>query len=312
MKAYTEKAKGKAPGRQKAGRKASGPAPKKLSEKSKPEKPFGAEKKRSVTEKKAFRPKAERTEATPSPDTVEGVICGRNAVLEAIKSGQTINKVLLAQETEAAFAASVFRLCKAHNIPCHQVPRPKLTAFAGKDHHGIAAEMAAIPYVEIEDILARANEKGQKPFVLVLDGVEDPHNLGAVIRTALCVGAHGLVLPRNRAAAVNQTVMKTSAGGAAYLPIARVTNLNQAIGELQKAGLWVIAADMDGKPMWETDLTGPLALVLGAEGQGVSPLVKKNCDMVVSVPMQGPLDSLNISNAAAVLMYEALRQQQGK
>lgn len=188
---------------------------------------------------KADRPRRPHTEERVEKPRYDDVICGRNAVLEAIKSGRQVNKVLLADNTDAAFSASVFRLCKEHNIPCHQIPKQKLINYAGPDHHGIAAETAAVTYVEISDILDAAMEKKEQPFVILLDGVEDPHNLGAVIRTALCAGAHGVVVPRNRAAAVNQTVMKTSAGGAAHLPIARVANISQAIRELQEAGLWV-------------------------------------------------------------------------
>ena len=155
-------------------------------------------------------------------------------------------------------------------------------------------------------------EKRQEPpFIVVLDGVEDPHNLGAVIRTALAAGAHGLVIGKHRAAALNQTVMKTSAGAAAYLPVARVTNINQTLKELREAGLWLVAGDMDGQSLWQVDLSGPVALVLGGEGQGLSPLVKKNCDLVAAIPMQGQIGSLNVSVSAAILLYEAVRQRRG-
>ena len=240
------------------------------------------------------------------------IICGRNAVTEALKSGRAVNKVWLADNNDPAFSGAVFRLCQQGGVPCHKLPRVKLDKLAGPDHRGVAAELAALEYVELADILTAAAEKGEPPFIILLDQVEDPHNLGAIIRTALCAGAHGVVLPRRRAAALNQTVLKTSAGAANYLPVARVANLNQALDQLKQAGCWAVAADMDGSPMWECDLTGPMALVLGGEGAGLSPLLKKNCDLVAAIPMQGSLGSLNVSNAGAVLMYEILRQRARK
>ena len=240
------------------------------------------------------------------------ILCGRNAVTEALKSGRSVNKVWLADNNDPAFAGAVFRLCQQRGVPCHKLPRRKLDQLAGADHRGVAAELAALEYVEPADILKSAAEKGEQPFVILLDSVEDPHNLGAIIRSALCAGAHGVVVPKRRAAALNQTVIKTSAGAANYLPVARVANLNQALDQLKQAGCWAVAADMDGEEMWGLDLTGPLVLVLGGEGAGVSPLLKKNCDLVASIPMQGPLGSLNVSNAGAVLMYEILRQRSRK
>ena len=239
------------------------------------------------------------------------IICGRNSVVEAIKSGCSVNKVWLAENTNAAFAASVFKLCKEAGIPCHQLPRHKLESLAGPEHHGIAAEVAPLQYSYLEDVLALAEERGEDPFVIVLDGVEDPHNLGAVIRTALCAGAHGVVIGKRRSAALNQTVLSTSAGAAYNIPIVRVANLNQAIRDLKAAGCWAVAADMDGTSLWKSNLTGGIALVLGAEGSGVSPLIKRNCDHVVSIPMRGNIGSLNISNAAAIMMYEIVRQRRG-
>ncbi len=239
------------------------------------------------------------------------IVCGRNAVLETIKSGQTVNRVLIADNIDPAFAAAVFKLCKAQGVPCRKLPKQQLQRLAGPEHHGIVAEVAAMAYAEIADLLALAAERNEPPFLLVLDGVEDPHNLGAVIRTALAAGVHGLVIGKHRAAALNQTVLKTSAGAAAYLPVARVTNINQALEELKQAGLWLAAGDMDGQPLWQVDLTGPLALVLGGEGQGLSALAKKNCDYVAAIPMQGPIGSLNVSVSAAILLYEAVRQRRG-
>jgi len=239
------------------------------------------------------------------------IICGRNAVLEVLKSGRSVNRVLLSDSTDPAFAGAVFKLCKEKGVPCRKLPKDQLRKIAGPDHHGVAAEIAAQEYASLEDILALADRKGEAPFVVVLDGVEDPHNLGAIIRTALCAGAHGVVIGKHRAVALNQTVMKTSAGAANHLPVARVTNISQALRTLKDAGCWVCAADMDGQPLWDLDLSGPLALVMGGEGQGLSPLVKKNCDMVAALPMQGPVSSLNVSVSAGVLLYEAVHQRRG-
>ena len=255
-------------------------------------------------------PQERRGEGEPAaPQVSPDVICGRNAVTEALRAGRGVNKVWLADNNEAAFSAAIFKLCQAGGVPCHTLPRAKLNRLAGPEHRGVAAELAAAEYVEVADILEAARAKNQPPFVILLDGVEDPHNLGAIIRTALCVGAHGLILPKRRAAALNQTVLVTSAGAAHYLPLARVANLGQALDELKKAGCWAVAADMDGQSLWQTDLKGPVALVLGGEGAGLSPLLKKRCDLVASIPMQGEIGSLNVSNAAAVMMYEILRQR---
>ena len=257
------------------------------------------------------RPAGTKQAPESAADSSE-IICGRNAVIEALKSGRAVNKVWLADNNDPVFSAAVFRLCQQGGVPCHKLPRIKLDKLAGPDHRGVAAELAALEYVELADILAAAAEKGEPPFVILLDQVEDPHNLGAIIRTALCAGAHGVVVPRRRAAALNQTVLKTSAGAANYLPVARVANLNQALDQLKQAGCWAVAADMDGSEMWDCDLTGPVALVLGGEGAGLSPLLKKNCDLVAAIPMRGSLGSLNVSNAGAVLMYEILRQRARK
>ncbi|MDO4582231.1 MAG: 23S rRNA (guanosine(2251)-2'-O)-methyltransferase RlmB [Bacillota bacterium] len=237
------------------------------------------------------------------------IISGRNAVIEALKAGSTITQVYVADKCEPPFAAKISQLCRDHNVPLKRVPKQQLERMAGPDHRGVAAELAAAVYVELDDILQRAASAGQPPLLVMLDGVEDPHNLGAIIRTALSAGAHGLVIPKRRAASLNATVMKTSAGAAAYLPVARVANLNQAAAQLKAAGCWLVAADMDGQPLWETDMSGPLAIVLGGEGSGVSPLLKKNCDIIASIPMYGAVSSLNVSAAAAIMLYEAVRNR---
>ena len=213
------------------------------------------------------------------------IISGKNAVLEAIKSGMTINKVMIAEHIDEHFAGAVLRLCRENHIPIRRLPRHKLNQLAGADNRGIAAEAASASYAEVDDILDAAAAKGEPPFVVLLDGIEDPHNLGAIIRSAYCLGAHGVVIGTRRAAQVNQTVLKTSAGAAAFLPVARVANLNQALDRLQKAGCWAVACDMDGESLWNSDLSGPVVLVLGSEGSGISPLLKKHCDLVVSIPM---------------------------
>jgi 23S rRNA (guanosine2251-2'-O)-methyltransferase len=240
------------------------------------------------------------------------IICGKNAVIQSIKSGMNINRVLIAENIDENFVAAVLRLCREHQIPVRRLSKNKLSQIAGSDHRGIAAEMAAAVYADIEDMLAAAQENNQQPLILLLDGVEDPHNLGAIIRSAYCLGAHGLIIPSRRSASVNQTVLKTSAGAAAHLPIARVGNLNQALDKLQKAGLWAAAVDMDGESLWHSDLGGPLLLVLGSEGSGLSPLLKKNCDLTVAIPMaDNQVGSLNVSNAAAVMLAEIARQRAG-
>ena len=240
------------------------------------------------------------------------IISGKNAVLEAIKSGMTINKVMIAEHIDEHFAGAVLRLCRENHIPVRRLPRNKLNQLAGDDNRGVAAEAAAATYVELSDIIEAAAAKGEPLLVVLLDGVEDPHNLGAIIRSAYCLGAHGLVISSRRSAQLNQTVMKTSSGAAAFLPVARVANLNQALATLQEAGCWAVACDMDGQSLWHSDLTGPVALVLGNEGAGISPLLKKHCDFVVSIPMSAnEVGSLNVSNAAAVMLCEVARQRQG-
>ena len=238
------------------------------------------------------------------------IISGRNAVTEALKAGITVNRVMVAEGIDEHFAGQVLRLCREKHIPVRRLPRHKLDKLAGPDNRGIAAEVAAMDYASLADILNAAAEAGEPPLVVLLDGVEDPHNLGAIIRSAHCLGAHGVVIGSRRAAQVNSTVLKTSAGAAALLPVARVGNLNQALAELKAGGCWAAAVDMDGEPMWQADLSGGLVLVMGAEGSGISRLLKENCDMTVSIPMaRSEIGSLNVSNAAAILLCEAVRRR---
>ncbi|MCM1106372.1 MAG: 23S rRNA (guanosine(2251)-2'-O)-methyltransferase RlmB [Blautia sp.] len=238
---------------------------------------------------------------------------GRNAVLEAFHAGRTIDKLYIQSGCKDGPVNSILREAKKHDCIISYVEKERLEQMSetGK-HQGVIAVSAAYSYAEVEDILEAAKAKGEPPFVFFLDGIEDPHNLGAIIRTANQVGAHGVIIPKHRAVGLTPTVARTSAGAINYTPVAKVTNLTKTMQELKKQGMWFACADMDGTSMYEVDLTGPLGLVIGAEGEGVSPLVKKSCDMVAAIPMYGDIDSLNVSVAAGVLAYEALRQRNAK
>lgn len=235
---------------------------------------------------------------------------GRHAVLEALKAGLKLEKVLVQKDLKESLGQEVKEAAKAAGIPVQFLDKEKLEGLSRSGRHqGILAEMKAIPYASVEEMLAAAREKGEAPFLLLLDGIEDPHNLGAIIRTAHQAGAHGVIIPKNRAAGLTATVARVSAGALAYLPVAQVTNLARTMEELKKEGLWFACADMDGEVLYRQDLKGPLGLVIGSEGSGVSQNVKKHCDFVVSIPMAGQIDSLNASVAAGILMYEVVRQR---
>lgn len=241
---------------------------------------------------------------------------GKNAVLEAFKSGRTINRLYVQEHAQSAgkdpdrHIAQILREAKKAGTVVNFVKKERLDVMSETGHHqGVIAEAAAGNYAEVEDILAAAKEKGEAPFVIVLDDIEDPHNLGAIIRTAECAGAHGVIIPKRRASGLTGVVSKASAGAVNYVPVARVTNLVRTIGDLKKQGLWFVCADMDGTPMYDLDLTGPLGLVIGNEGKGVSRLVKEECDFTASIPMKGNIGSLNASVAAGVLAYEIVRQR---
>ena len=235
---------------------------------------------------------------------------GRHAVLEALKAGLKLEKVLVQKDLKESLGQEVKEAAKAAGIPVQFLDKEKLDGMSRSGRHqGILAEMKAIPYSSVEEMLAAAREKGEAPFLLLLDGIEDPHNLGAIIRTAHQAGAHGVIIPKNRAAGLTATVARVSAGALAYLPVAQVTNLARTMEELKKEGLWFACADMDGEVLYRQDLKGPLGLVIGSEGSGVSQNVKKHCDFVVSIPMAGQIDSLNASVAAGILMYEVVRQR---
>ena len=240
----------------------------------------------------------------------EFTIEGRNAVIEAYRSGKPIDKIFILDGCQEGPIQTIKREAKKHDTPVKFVSRERLDQMSetGK-HQGVIAYAAAYEYAEVEDILAAARKKNEPPFLVLLDNIEDPHNLGAIIRTANLAGAHGVIIPKNRAVGLTATVAKASAGALNYTPVAKVTNLSQTIEELQKEGLWFVCADMDGEIMYRQNLTGPIGLVIGNEGEGVGRLVKSKCDLVARIPMQGDIDSLNASVAAGVLAYEVVRQR---
>ena len=240
----------------------------------------------------------------------EFTIEGRNAVIEAFRSGKTIDKLYVLDGCKDGPVMTIIREAKKTDTIIRYVDREILDRLSKTGHHqGVVANAAAYDYAEVEDILNAAREKGEPPFVFILDGIEDPHNLGAIIRTANLAGAHGVIIPKRRAVGLTATVAKTSAGALNYTPVAKVTNLSATIEELKKEGLWFVCADMGGETMYNLNLTGPIGLVIGNEGEGVSRLVKEKCDYVESIPMKGNIDSLNASVAAGVLAYEIVRQR---
>lgn len=240
----------------------------------------------------------------------ELTIEGRNAVLEAFRSGKTIDKLFVLDGCQDGPVRSIVREAKKHDTILTYVAKERLDQLSEtKKHQGVIAFAAAYEYAQVEDMLKAAEEKNEAPFLILLDNMEDPHNLGAVIRTANLAGAHGVIIPKRRAVGLTATVAKTSAGALNYTPVAKVTNLSQTIKELKEKGMWFVCADMDGTTMYELDLKGPIGLVIGSEGEGVSKLVKENCDFTASIPMAGEIDSLNASVAAGVLAYEIVRQR---
>ncbi len=243
----------------------------------------------------------------------EEIIEGRNVVLEALKSGRPVDKIFVEDGCQDGPILTIKREAKKRDAIIKYVSKERLDQLSEtKKHQGVIAYIAAYEYSEVEDIMALAKEKGEDPFIILLDNIEDPHNLGAIIRTAHQAGAHGVIIPKNRAVGLTSTVARTSAGALNYIPVARVTNLSQTIDKLKKEGLWFVSADMDGDVMYKTNLTGPIGLVIGSEGEGVSRLVKEHCDINARIPMKGQIDSLNASVAAGVLMYEIVRQREFK
>ena len=240
----------------------------------------------------------------------ESVIEGRNAVLEALKSERPIDRLFVLDGCQDGPVNTIKREAKKRDIMIRFVAKERLDQLSetGK-HQGVLAYVAAYEYAEVSDLLQAARDKGEDPFLLLLDGIEDPHNLGAILRTANQAGAHGVIIPKNRAVGLTATVAKASAGAINYTPVAKVTNLVRCMEELKKEGLWFVCADMDGETMYRQNLKGPIGLVIGSEGGGVSRLVRENCDLTASIPMKGQIDSLNASVAAGILCYEILRQR---
>lgn len=241
------------------------------------------------------------------------MIEGRNAVLEAFRSGKCVDKLFILDGCQDGPVRTIAREARKHDTIVKFVPKERLDSMSETGaHQGVIAQVAAYDYSTVEDILKKAEDKGEAPFIILLDNIEDPHNLGAIIRTANLAGAHGVIIPKHRAVGLTATVAKTSAGALNYTPVAKVANLGQTIDELKEKGIWFACADMDGEVMYRQNLTGPIGLVIGNEGNGVSRLVKEKCDFTTAIPMNGDIDSLNASVAAGVLAFEIVRQRMSK
>ncbi len=240
----------------------------------------------------------------------ELIIEGKNAIIETFRAGKTIDKLFVLENSEDGAIRTIIKEAKKQDTVINFVTKDRLGRMSetGK-HQGVIAYVAAYNYASIDDIFDKAEEKGEPPFIIILDGIEDPHNLGAIIRTANQVGAHGIIIPKRRAVGLTSTVAKTSAGAINYTPVAKVTNLSATIEQLKQKGLWFVCADMNGTSMYELDLKGPIGLVIGNEGEGVSRLVKEKCDFIASIPMKGDIDSLNASVSTGILAYEIFRQR---
>lgn len=235
---------------------------------------------------------------------------GRNAVLEAFRSGKCVDKLFILDGCQDGPVRTIAREARKTDTIINYVSKERLDQLSEtRAHQGVIAQVAAYEYSTVDEILARAEEKGEPPFLILLDNVEDPHNLGAIIRTANLAGAHGVIIPKRRAVGLTSTVAKTSAGAINYTPVAKVTNIVRTIEQLKEKGIWFVCADMGGETMYDLDLTGPMGLVIGNEGEGVSRLVREACDFTASIPMKGDIDSLNASVAAGVLAYEIVRQR---
>ena len=235
---------------------------------------------------------------------------GRNAIIEAYRAGRPIDKLFVLEGAGDATIQTVLREAKKAKTDVRFVKAERLDMMSEtKKHQGVIAYAAAYEYTELDDILKKAEESGEDPFLILLDGIEDPHNLGAIIRTANLAGAHGVIIPKHRACPLSATVVKASAGAIAYTPVAKVTNLSQTIEQLKEKGIWFVSSQMDAPAMYDVNLTGPIGLVIGNEGDGVSKLVEKNCDMAASIPMKGDIDSLNASVSCGILAWEIVRQR---
>ncbi len=235
---------------------------------------------------------------------------GRNAVLEALRSGRSVDKLYVQSGLQDGPIQTIIREAKKHDTIIKFLPKERLNQMSETgNHQGVIADAASFEYSSVEDILEKAREKGEAPFVILLDGIEDPHNLGAIIRTANLAGAHGVIISKHRAAGLTATAARASAGALNYTPVAKVTNMAKTVEDLKKEGLWFVCADMGGTRMYDLDLKGPIGLVIGNEGEGVSRLVREKCDFIASIPMKGDIDSLNASVAAGVLAFEIVRQR---
>lgn len=238
------------------------------------------------------------------------IICGRNPVLEAVRSGREIDRLLVAHGVSGGSVTAIIAKCRAKGILIKEVSPQKLDYYCGgANHQGVAVMFAAQEYATVGGILASAEERNEKPFIIICDEIEDPHNLGAIVRTAEACGVHGIIIPKRRSASLNATVAKAASGALEYMPVARVTNIASTIDELKSRGIWVFGADMDGEDYTKTDFDIPCAIVIGNEGSGIGALTAKKCDKIISLPMFGKINSLNASVAAGVLMYEAVRKR---
>ena len=238
------------------------------------------------------------------------IICGRNPVLEAVRSGREIDRLLVAHGVSGGSVTAIIAKCRAKGILIKEVSPQKLDYYCGgANHQGVAVMFAAQEYATVGDILASAEERNEKPFIIICDEIEDPHNLGAIVRTAEACGVHGIIIPKRRSASLNATVAKAASGALEYMPVARVTNIASTIDELKSRGIWVFGADMDGEDYTKTDFDIPCAIVIGNEGSGIGALTAKKCDKIISLPMFGKINSLNASVAAGVLMYGAVRKR---
>lgn len=256
---------------------------------------------------------AERNNGRNGKTRPDNIIFGRNPVLEALKSGRDIDKILVAAGSSEGSLAKITAIARDRKIPVMRVEKQTVERLScGSNHQGVAAYIGAYKYKTMEDVLEIAAERGEDPLVVILDNLEDPHNLGAIMRIAECAGAHGVIIPKRNSCGLTETVAKTSAGAIEYVPCVRVTNIVRTIEELKEKGFWIAACDMGGSEYYKADLSGKIAIVIGSEGAGISRLVKENCDFTVSMPMVGKITSLNASNAAAVLLYEVRRQRDAK
>lgn len=259
---------------------------------------------------------AEASAADDGEDAAEGeqYLAGKHPVLEALKAGRTLNKIWLSNQAQKSLVQPILEEAKGRGVVVQYADKRKLDSLApGIQHQGVVAQAAAVSYAEPEELLARAAERGEAPLIVLLDEVEDPHNLGSILRSVDCTGAHGVIVPKRRSASLTAVVAKTSAGAVEYVPVARVSNLAQTIDRLKEAGVWIAGAAGEAKDdVYATDLTGPIAIVIGSEGKGLSRLIREKCDFLISLPMFGKLNSLNASVAAGIILYEAVRQRLAK